>query len=71
MKNRLKFKSYPLARCGTMLSETKRLQSKANSNSATCVHISEDLRRLDGDAFAEAARAAILAQGFIFGGKEE
>ena len=71
MKKRLKFKSYPMARCGTMLSETKQLQTKANSNCATSVHISEQIRHLDGDAFAEAARAAILAQGFIFGGEEE
>jgi hypothetical protein len=68
MKKRMKFKSYPMARCGTMLSETRRLQTKANSACATCVHISEDLRHLKGDAFAAAARDAIRAQGFIFGG---
>ena len=66
MKKRMKFQSYPMARCGTMLSETKRAQRISNSKCATCVHISEDLRHLTGDAFAEAARAAIRAQGFIF-----
>ena len=66
MKKRLKFKSYPMARCGTMSSETKRLQTKANSDCATCVHISENLRQLTGKAFADAARDAIRAQGFIF-----
>ena len=71
MKNRMKFKSYPMARCGTMLSETRRLQTKANSDAATCVHISEKLRHLDGEMFAVAARDAIRAQGFIFGGTNE
>ena len=66
MKQRLKFKSYPLARCGTMLSETKRRHAIVNSKEATCVQISQELRHLDGDAFAAAARDAIRAQGFIF-----
>ena len=68
MKKRMKFRSYPMARCGTMLSETRRLQTKANSKGATCVHISEKLAHLEGAAFAAAARDAIRAEGFIFGG---
>ena len=67
MKKRLKLKSYPLARCGTMLSETKRTHAIWNSKEATCVRISKDLHHLEGEEFAAAARDAIRAAGFIFG----
>ena len=68
MNKRLKLKSYPLARCGTMCSETKRAHTIWNSKEATCVRISKDLRHLEGEEFAAAARDAIRASGFIFGG---
>ena len=68
MKKRLKLKSYPMARCGTMCSQTNREQNVADSKAATCVQISQDLRHHEGEEFAAAARDAILAAGFIFGG---
>mgnify|MGYP006135291613 CR=1 FL=1 len=76
MRKRLKLKSYPLARCGTMCSETKREHTIANSQRATCVVISNDLHHLHGEEFAAAAREAIIShgwhhldgEGFIFGG---
>jgi hypothetical protein len=67
MNKRLKLKSYPLARCGTMCSQTKRAQTKTNSAAATCVRISKELHHLEGEEFAAAARYAIRAAGFIFG----
>ena len=67
MSKRLKLKSYPMSRCGTMCSETKRAHTICNSKEATCVQISQDLRGLDGEEFAAAARDAIRAAGFIFG----
>jgi hypothetical protein len=68
MKKRLKLKSYPMSRCGTMCAETKRAHTIRNSKAATCVQVSQDLRGLDGEEFAAAARDAIRAAGFIFGG---
>tara|TARA_R110000823_G_scaffold89661_2_gene198756 strand:- start:348 stop:587 length:240 start_codon:yes stop_codon:yes gene_type:complete len=76
MRKRLKLKSYPLARCGTMCSETKREHTLANSRGATCVVISNDLHHLHGAEFAAAVREAIIShgwtrqegEGFIFGG---
>ena len=68
MKKRLKLKSCPMARCGTMCSETKREHTIANSKNAGCVLLSQRLSHLEGEEFAKAARDAIRASGFIFGG---
>ena len=68
MNKRLKLKSYPVASCGTMLAVTKRDHTVSNSRRSTCVIISKDLSYLEGEDFAAAARDAIRAQGFIFGG---
>jgi hypothetical protein len=51
-----------------MCSQTNREQNVADSKAATCVQVSQDLRGLDGEEFAAAARDAIRASGFIFGG---
>ena len=67
MRKRLKLKSYPLARCGTMCSETRREHIAANSNTASCVVISEKLHHLKDVEFAVAVRDAMRAKGFIFG----
>tara|TARA_R110002074_G_scaffold177796_1_gene341352 strand:+ start:1152 stop:1316 length:165 start_codon:yes stop_codon:yes gene_type:complete len=50
-----------------MCSETRREHIAANSNTASCVVISEKLHHLKDVEFAVAVRDAMRAKGFIFG----
>jgi hypothetical protein len=69
MKARIKFRSYPMSRCGAMTSQTAREHRTMNSRQATCVVVSEKLKNLTGEVFTTAANAAIIAEGFIIGGE--
>lgn len=66
MNKRIKLKSFPRARCGTMLSVTARDQRNANTAAATCVQLSKELHHLHDDAWDEAWQAAVKDAGFVF-----